>query len=165
MFAFTKEMQEEAEKAPGRITVDTGAFNPVLGHSYMEIAGMSRSQHKSQGMGAPERRGTFPESLVVVAGAPAKAGIFDDVDTTWNRVPGGARTGELINQALREYQPEHPDKIVPLLAEAKRAMPEGDDPLLARKRRDIDEAIALCAGLWVTLPPINTPSYRAARSS
>ncbi len=149
MFAFTKEMQEETEKTPGRITVDTGAFNPVLGHSYMEIAGMSRSQHKSQGMGAPERRGTFPESMVVVAGAPAKTSIFDDVDVTWNRVPGGAHAGELINQALREYQPEHPETIVPLLAEAKRAIPEGDDPLLVRKRGDIDEAIALCAGLWV----------------
>ena len=31
--------------------MDTGEYNPVLGNSYSEIAGMSRSQHRSQGMG------------------------------------------------------------------------------------------------------------------
>ena len=35
-----------------------GEYNPVLGLSYGEIAGMSRSQHRSQGMGAPERKGS-----------------------------------------------------------------------------------------------------------
>ena len=41
----------------GGIQIDTGEFNPLLGVSYSEIAGMSRSMHRTQSMGAPERRG------------------------------------------------------------------------------------------------------------
>ena len=57
-FAFTKEQEKELEKIPDKIEVDPGEYDPVLGHSYGEIAGMSRSLHKSQGMGAPERKGS-----------------------------------------------------------------------------------------------------------
>src|SRR3954452_23210925 len=39
-------------KEPGSLDIDTGEYSPVLGHSYSEIAGMSRSMHRSQGMGA-----------------------------------------------------------------------------------------------------------------
>ncbi len=34
-------------------------FDPVLGFSYAEIAGMSRSMHRSQGFGAAERKGSW----------------------------------------------------------------------------------------------------------
>jgi len=54
------------------IEVDTGEFNPILGKSYNEIAGISRSQHRSQGMGAPERRGPSKNFLVTVEGPPAE---------------------------------------------------------------------------------------------
>src|SRR6185312_1143807 len=36
---------------------DTGAFNPILGYSYDEIAVISRSMHHSQGTGAMRRPG------------------------------------------------------------------------------------------------------------
>ena len=39
------------------LRVDTGEYNPLLGKSYSEIAGESRSQHKSQGFGSAGRRG------------------------------------------------------------------------------------------------------------
>ena len=38
------------------LAVDVGAYDPVLGRSYAEIAGESRSQHKSQGFGVLSRR-------------------------------------------------------------------------------------------------------------
>lgn len=149
MFGFTREQQDETAKTPGRLEIDDGAWDPVLGHSYLEIAGMSRSMHRSQGMGSPERHGSFKDSLIVVAGEPAAKSIFDGVDTTWNRIPGGKPVGDLLEKAIQVYEPAHPEKLVPLLAEAKRLVPPGDDPLLKRKQRDLDEAIALCAGLWV----------------
>jgi LmbE family N-acetylglucosaminyl deacetylase len=149
MFGFTREQQEEIAKTPGRLEIDDGAWDPVLGHSYLEIAGMSRSMHRSQGMGSPERHGSSKDSLIVVAGEPAPKSIFDGVDTTWNRIPGGQPVGELLEKAIQVYEPAHPEKLVPLLMEAKRLVPPGDDPLLKRKQRDLDETIALCAGLWV----------------
>jgi hypothetical protein len=65
--------------------LDSGAYDPLLGFSYTEIAGMSRSMHRSQGMGAPERRGPSSIGLAAVAGEPATHDIFDGIDITWNR--------------------------------------------------------------------------------
>ena len=36
-----------------QLKIDVGAFNPILGKSYGEVAAESRSQHKSQGFGVP----------------------------------------------------------------------------------------------------------------
>jgi len=149
MFGFTREQQDENAKATGKIAVDVGAWNPVLGYSYLEIAGMSRSQHRSQGMGSPERRGSSMEALKLIAGEPVEKTAFDGVDTTWGRFSGGKPVGEALEKAIQAFEPGHPEKLVPFLAEAKRLMPVGDDPLLKRKQQDLDEAIALCAGLWV----------------
>src|SRR5213593_365295 len=64
----------------GRIEIDAGDYNPVLGKSYNEIAGISRSQHRSQGMGTAERRGPSRNSFTLVAGDPATGDPFDGVD-------------------------------------------------------------------------------------
>ncbi len=80
VFSFNREQEKEAEKVPARVMSDLGSFNPMLGFSYAEIAGMSRSQHESQGMGAAERRGPQPNFLTTIAGDPAKSDVFDGVD-------------------------------------------------------------------------------------
>src|SRR5439155_19659205 len=46
-----------------RLKLDLGAYNQLLGRSYTEIAGESRSMHKSQGFGAAERRGAWENSF------------------------------------------------------------------------------------------------------
>ena len=71
-FAFNRQQELESEKLPSKIVVDPGDYDPVLGHSYAEIAGMSRSLHRSQGQGTPQRRGTAKNFLVTVEGDPAK---------------------------------------------------------------------------------------------
>jgi LmbE family N-acetylglucosaminyl deacetylase len=136
-------------ETPGLLSIDTGEYNPVLGHSYVEIAGMSRSMHRSQGMGSPRRRGAATAMLVPVAGDPATKDLFDGVDTTWNRVPGGAEVGRLLAEAARSLDPDHPDKVIPLLIDARRRMASLKSPWVDCKRKDLDEAIALCAGLWL----------------
>jgi len=57
VFSFTREQEKEAAGLRTAIEIDTGEYNPVLGRSYSEIAGVSRSMHKSQGFGAAQRRG------------------------------------------------------------------------------------------------------------
>ena len=54
--AFSPEQQKEVEKVPDKLAVDLGAYSPELGYSYEEIAGMSRSQHRSQAMGTASAR-------------------------------------------------------------------------------------------------------------
>ncbi len=148
-FAFTRQQEEESAKLPNQIAVDLGTYDPVLGHSYAEIAGMSRSLHRSQGMGAPERRGSAKNFLVLVAGEPASKDIFDGIDTTWNRFPGGAPIGKILDGAARDFDIEHPEKTVPALLEAKKLMAGMHQPMVDLKRQELEEAIVLCSGLWL----------------
>jgi len=147
--AFTKEQREEVEKMPNRIVVDPGDYDAILGHSYAEIAGMSRSMHRSQGMGAAERKGSAKDSLVTQAGPVATHDIFDGIDISWNRVAGGAAVGNILSEAARSFDPENPDRIVPLLLKAQKAMASLSQPLPDGKQKELSEAVALCSGLWL----------------
>jgi hypothetical protein len=134
--------------------VDPGDYDPVLGHSYSEIAGMSRSMHRSQGMGTSERKGSNRNYLMPVAGEPAASDIFDGIDTTWNRFPGGAALGRELGEAARAFDPTNPAKTVPSLLAAQKMLAElhGAElhqPVLDLKQRELEETIALCAGLWL----------------
>jgi len=148
-FSFTREQEKEASEMPHRVEVDTGEFDPILGKSYTEIAGISRSQHRSQGMGAPERRGPSKNFLVTVAGAVADHDAFDGVDTTWSRVSGGAAVAPILAEALRTFAPEQPEKTIPLLLKARPLIAAIDDPWAREKLAELDETLALCGGLWL----------------
>ena len=135
--------------AAGDIRMDTGEFDTLLGFSYTEIAGMSRSMHRTQGMGAPERRGPSNSSVSSVAGRPSSGDIFDGIDITWNRLPGGAAVGPILEEAARTFVPEQPEKTIPLLLKARPLIAALKDPWAAFKLKDLDETIALCAGLYL----------------
>jgi LmbE family N-acetylglucosaminyl deacetylase len=147
--AFSKEQREEVEKMPNRITVDPGDYDPILGHSYAEIAGMSRSMHRSQGMGAAERKGSAKDYLITQSGPVATRDIFDGIDITWSRIPGGAPVGQIVTQAAKTFDPENPDKTVPLLLKVEKQMATLHDPLADLKQHELSEAIVLCSGLWL----------------
>ena len=135
--------------APGQIHIDTGEFNPALGYSYLEIAVLSRNMHRSQATGAIRRRGTSPSSFVPVLGEPATNDLFDGIDTTWGRIPGGTEAGRLLAEAARTFDDEHPGRVVPLLLQARAQIRELKDPLAAAKLAELDESIALVCGLWL----------------
>ncbi len=61
--------------------MDTGAFNPILGYSYEELAVLSRSMHHSQGTGAMRRPGAGRAGMTVTGGAPATKDLFEGIDT------------------------------------------------------------------------------------
>jgi LmbE family N-acetylglucosaminyl deacetylase len=76
----------------GTIRMNVGEYSPLVGRSYAEIAGESRSQHKSQGFGALERKGPLEDFLrreasrVNESTAPAsERTMFDGIDTSWAR--------------------------------------------------------------------------------
>ncbi len=131
------------------LNIDTGEFNPVLGYSYSEIAGMSRSMHRSQGMGAAEQRGSSITSLVQAAGGPVKQDITEGIEQGWRRLPGGSTVEDLLTQAEQTFDPDHPEKTVPLLVKARPLMAAVKRDWVSRKLQELDEAIGLCAGLWV----------------
>ena len=134
---------------PNRVTVDTGDYDPLLGHSFGEIAGMSRSQHRSQAMGSAERRGSMKADFVMVSGDPATKDPLDGVDVSWNRLPNGAAVGQLMAEAQAAFTADHPEKAVPALLKARPLIAAMDDAYGRKKLAELDEAVALCAGLWV----------------
>src|SRR5262249_12404306 len=70
----------------GRLHVDLGAYDRLLGRSYTEIAGESRSMHKTQGFGSAERRGRLDNTLENRLGDRATKDLLDGVDLSWARV-------------------------------------------------------------------------------
>ncbi|HLI83120.1 MAG TPA: PIG-L family deacetylase [Bryobacteraceae bacterium] len=152
--------QNQAEEPPPpplpqgpHVKVDTGAYNPILGYSYEQIAGMSRSMHRSQGMGNMGRVGEVESEFIVIGGETASRDLFDGIDTSWNRLPGGAAVGAILAGAIRDLDPAHPEKTVPALLKARALMAAISDPLARTKLRDLDETIAECAGLWIEVQP------------
>ncbi len=137
------------ERAEDRVTLEIGGYNPVLGKSYREIAGESRSMHSSQGMGAGQPKGEASASFDFVAGDRATGDLFSGIDTSWGRVAGGERVGDLLAQALDRYEPSHPEAILPQLLDAYQELEKLDGDWPARKRGELLHAIELAAGLYL----------------
>ena len=134
------------------LRLDVGTYNVFLGRSYTEIAGESRTQNKSQGTGAPERRGSTLNYFDQLAGDPATRDILEGIDTSWSRFPGGDGPGRFLQQAYDTYDPKDPSKSIPLLLKAHDALQQLVAPrnaLIAAKLRDLEEAIQDCAGLAI----------------
>lgn len=147
--AFVRQGERPAN-ADALLSLDVGAYNPLLGKSYTELAAQSRSQHKSQGMGAPERRGSALNYFAHVAGEAATKDILDGVDLTWRRMAGGEAVGRLLEEARREFQPSNPQAVVPLLLRARTELKKlaADDPLVETRGALLSRLILDSMGLW-----------------
>ena len=136
---------------PLRVSMEVGDYDPYLGYSYGELAGWSRSQHKSQAMGAAERKGPQLNYFTTIKGEAPKIDLWDGIDTTWSRVPGAAKIGELLAKAASEFNASKPTAVLPHLLEARRLLAPRTDHYSVLKRKDLDEAIAMVAGIWTEL--------------
>lgn len=149
-FAFTPEQQREFENAPNQVKVDVGEYDPLFGYSYAEIAGLSRSRHRSQAMGSPQRKGSSVDRLLHVAGDLATKDLLDGVVDQWSALPGGDKVSAAITRAVEQFSAESPEKTVAPLLEARDAiskMPEFANR--ERKLNEIDRALIAVSGLWL----------------
>ena len=129
--------------------MDVGGYNALLGKSYGEIAGKSRSQHKSQGFGASAQRGEAYEYFSLTAGAAAKKDLFDDVDTSWQRVPGADNIQQQINEVIKDFQFEHPENSVDELVNLHKAIEQLPDSYWKNKKLDeVKQLIIECSGIY-----------------
>jgi LmbE family N-acetylglucosaminyl deacetylase len=137
----------------GVVKMEVGGNDPVLGESFASIAARSRAMHKTQGFGVGDGAvvgGLTTESFLPLAGEPPTHDILDGVDTTWNRVPGGAAIGRLTDEAIARFKPEDPAASVPaLLAIRSRASVLPTDSVVSDKRQQLDRIIQACIGLEV----------------
>ncbi|MBC7903587.1 MAG: PIG-L family deacetylase [Gemmatimonadaceae bacterium] len=105
-----------------QFSLDVGAYNPVLGLSYGEIAAESRSQHKSQGFGVTRQRGEAMELFSVWKGDLPKTDLMDAVDVGWSRVSGGESIKTKIEKVASAFDVLNPGKSVAGLIEIYQAI-------------------------------------------
>jgi hypothetical protein len=135
------------------VKVEIGGRDPVSGESFASIAARSRAMHKTQGFGLgsqPVNEGSRIESFVLLDGDAPTRDLFDDVDTTWNRVPGGANIARSIEETIASFRPDDAAAALPALLAIRRrlaALPTG--PLVRDKREQLDRIIQTCVSLEV----------------
>ena len=151
---------------------NAGEYSPLLGRSYAEIAGESRSEHLSQGQGTLQRKGFIAGSVRREdSRAPApkdptkERSIFDGIDTTYRRLRGEVSAAQrpradslatLLASLGAHYDPMHPETLVPGLERAQRlaraltGAASGDvDASLAALRDEAARATALAGGFAI----------------
>lgn len=132
------------------VALDLGTYSPVLGESFTEMAGRSRSMNRSQGTGGGQNRGEFVNYFQHVAGDSASTDLFDGVNISWARVPGGAGIGTMLKDVDRTFDVENPENSIPALLRVYGELERlKDDPWIAFKKHELQEVIRLCGGLWV----------------
>jgi LmbE family N-acetylglucosaminyl deacetylase len=145
--------QASNEPAPSDwYRVNVGEYNRELGMSYTELAGLSRSQHKSQGFGAAQRRGDRWDYLKVLksVGPAPKGDFMEGIDVTWSRIPGDKKQNQEVDIALSiassEWQQGNLDKAHAALDAALSKL-TGTEPYLELTRNRIHSLMLRIAGV------------------
>jgi LmbE family N-acetylglucosaminyl deacetylase len=144
--------QQNADSSGLRL--DISGTDSVLNLSFSDIAAQSRAMHKSQGFGnfsfGGGRGGGRVETFQLLDGQPAKDDIFEGIDTTWNRVSGGAEIGKLTQALIAKFKPEDPAASVPDLLALRSILAKlPSSRLVEQKCHDLDQILQSCLGLTV----------------
>jgi LmbE family N-acetylglucosaminyl deacetylase len=134
------------------VTIDAGGVDAASGETFDDLAGLSRSMHRTQGMGPFRSRGgtggPHLESFQLLDGAPATNDIMDGIDTTWNRVPGGAEIEQETSDLIAHFDRGNPAASVPALLKLRGRL-TSQDSIVQEKRAQLDDILQKCLGLEV----------------
>lgn len=130
--------------------VEVGAYDPILGTSYGELAGKARSMHRSQGFGVSPYRGEQWEYLLLQKGA-ISPGQSDPlfVAPKWKEWPDGAWIAKAIDSVVQAYDFLQPETSVASMLRIYQAINSSGNPMerLAKKQQAAN-IIAAMIGLW-----------------
>jgi len=126
--------------APDQLKINVGAYNPLLGKNYGEIAAISRTNHKSQGFGSALQRGEAFEYFKHTAGDPASKSLFDGI----NIFLADDKIAKLIEEIQQQFNISKPSASLPNLLQLKKLT--ANEPNF--KHQLLDELILACAGFW-----------------
>lgn len=145
--------------APGTLLkIDAGGFDPVSGESFIDVASNSRGMHKTQGFDAYRITGVSGapriEQFQLLDGPVAVNDIMDGVDTSWNRVNGGAEIGKEIDLIISKFDLKDVAASVPEILKLRKklaALPPSENlaAVVEEKRAQLDRILQACLGLEV----------------
>lgn len=129
-----------------QLKITVGQYDAQLGMGYGELAGLSRSLHKSQGAGTQSVAGIKTEYFSHVDGEPAKTSLFDGISKTWTK-EGSPDIDQALDKIISTFNFNHPDLSLPaLLVLRKKIMALKDSHLKKDKIKSLDHIILSCAG-------------------
>lgn len=132
--------------AENQLKATVGQYDAQLGLGYGELAGLSRSLHKSQGAGTQAVAGVRTEYFSPVLGDQAKANLFERIPMNWSD-RGINDIDELIDITLLSFDYNHPDKSLHGLLMLRKKIAELQDANLRKdKLAAIDHIILSCTG-------------------
>ena len=146
----------------GSLDIPTGVHDPLLGRSLLQLSMESRSQHRSQDMGAAQPPGPRMTGVILVESrvGPDEQEIFAGIDTTLVGITSGLPAGEadLARRHLEAYRSAvrsgvdefglDPTPVAPHLFEARTHLRMAQDA--AGDAADTEFATAITARLDVT---------------
>ena len=160
-FYGSRENFEKAMEQKNVIPLEVGLHDPLTGLTNSEIAARSRSQHKSQGFGSSPTYGPRTEYFELIRGDEPTNDVFDGIDTSWNRIDGGASIAQLMEDILDQYDFKAPYKSVPDLLKVYRLVLQlNDQELLLEQSNKLKEIIKAAIGLelqYNTSKPFGIP--------
>src|SRR5205085_4756676 len=142
------------------LRMSSGIIDPAEGKSYVQLAVMRRSQHRSQDMGAIQRLGPSVIRLSLMAsagtadrgpvtGSPRQeAGLFEGIDTSL--APGLERYGALVDSARAAIGPRSLPRVADFLLRALVEL-RRNGPADFRRAKEplLQDAILSAAGIVV----------------
>lgn len=150
-FYGSREKFQKADKS-NLYRLPTGVFYASEGKSNQEIAALSRSKHQSQGFGTAGERGDDSEYLAFLKGSPIspEQPLFYGIDTSWNRVKGGKKIGELLTETINQFNFTNPANSIPNLVKAYQMIQQlEDEHWKTIKTNELKALLAGCAGLYL----------------
>lgn len=142
--AFLKAKKEDL------LSIEAGTWLPFLGKSNTEVGADSRSQHKCQGMGTAASRGEDKEYFEHLKGSRPENDIFDGIDLTWNRFPGGKPIAKKLKKIEANFDIERPWLSVPALMEVRELIYDIQNENWSQlKVKEIDNIIYHSLGLFL----------------
>lgn len=132
--------------AENQLKATVGQYDAQLGMGYGELAGLSRSLHKSQGAGTQSVAGVRSDYFTHVLGDPARRTLFDGLSVNWSD-KGIGDIDELIDIILLSFNYNQPDKSLHGLLMLRKKIAELQDVALRKdKLTAIDNIILSCVG-------------------
>jgi LmbE family N-acetylglucosaminyl deacetylase len=134
--------------------MDADGKDSVSGESYVALAERSRAMHKTQGFDTfkmPGGNEPRVELFQLLDGPPPTKDIMDDVDTSWNRVPGGEPIGKAADEIIAHFNQQDVAASVPALLKLRSQLAalSPHDPVVTEKRELLDRILQACLGLEV----------------
>lgn len=150
-FYGSQEKFDEADKS-NMISFDIGTYYPLKGLSNNELASLASSQHLCQGFGRLAQRGTQEEYIEFLKGEPLldNDNIFSGIDTSWNRVKGGAIIGGILTEVENNFNFINPPVHLQQLIEAYKLLQNiEDEHWKTQKTKELKNIIQMCTGLYL----------------